>query len=272
MTPLASTILKDRNRAKNSSKLPGGIMVIKKIEECSFFDATNVLEAAMDLQQKMIEIDSGDDLIFLPSNPVFIEFFESDYGKRRYGFLLEEQDGNIIQTEFVMNKRGKYQWFKPRNCFLDLFRKLDNESHPDFHKRTKELRRSFFSWPIAAILVMINSPRIISRKTHLAQPSEQRKLVNDKRPMGTYPLQAWTELLLEVTPPKDESGLPKQETVLTGERALHFVRAHLRILGGKLVRVSAHWRGNAALGIKRTRYSVVPPKNGVWPNFSGETA
>lgn len=125
---------------------------------------------------------------------------------------------------------------------------------------------------VIASLALINSPKIIGRKTHLPHAGLQRKLARAKGIVGKYPLHAWTELLLEVTPPKDESGLIEQETTLTGERALHFVRAHLRIVGGKLVRVSAHWRGNAALGIKRTRYSVVPPKNGVWPKFVGGEA
>lgn len=272
MTPLASAILKDRNRAKNSRKQPGGIMVIKKLEQCTFFDATSVLDAAMDLQGKMVEMDSGDDLIFLPSNPVFIEFFEDKYRQVRYGFLLEEKDGNIFQTEFELNRRGKYLWFPRCKTHLDLFSKHDVERHPDARERTKQLRKLFFRQPIAAILAMINSPRVISRKTHMAQSAEQRILTNNKKSIGKYPLQAWTELLLEVTPPKDESGLPERETVLTGERALHFVRAHLRIVRGKLVRVSAHFRGNAALGIKRTRYSVVPPKNGVWPKFVGGEA
>ncbi|MBS1015173.1 hypothetical protein [Acetobacter persici] len=269
MTPLAQAILKDMNRTKNCKKMPGGIMVIKKLEECTFFDATNVLDAAMDLQGKMIEVDSGDDLIFLPSNPVFIEFYEPEHRSVRYGFMLEEQKGDIIQTEFQLNRRGKYQWFNRRTSHLDLFRKHDPDRHPNARERTNQLRKLFFDWPIAAILAMINSPRIISRKTHLPQSYEQKHLANKKTPVGKYPLQAWTELLLEVTPPKDESGLPERETVLTGERALHFVRAHLRIVGGKLVRVSAHWRGNAALGIKRTRYTVIPPKNGVWPKFMG---
>lgn len=31
-----------------------------------------------------------------------------------------------------------------------------------------------------------------------------------------------------------------------------FVRCHLRLVGGALVLVSAHWRGDPALGLKQT--------------------
>jgi hypothetical protein len=66
---------------------------------------------------------------------------------------------------------------------------------------------------------------------------------------------------LEVHPPKLDDRAPREER-LTGERALHFVRAHLGIRWGQLVLIKHCWRGDGSLGIKRSRYSVVPPSGG----------
>jgi hypothetical protein len=41
-------------------------------------------------------------------------------------------------------------------------------------------------------------------------------------------------------------------------RALHFVRAHLRLRLGRVELVRPHWRGDAQLGIKRPAYLVAP--------------
>jgi hypothetical protein len=72
---------------------------------------------------------------------------------------------------------------------------------------------------------------------------------------GRYPLGAWNEILLHVTPPQ-EADDTEHEAHLTGSRALHFVRCHLRIRLGQLELVSAHWRGDAGLGIRRSRYRL----------------
>jgi hypothetical protein len=56
-------------------------------------------------------------------------------------------------------------------------------------------------------------------------------------------------------------GEPATVTPATGAgmpRALHFVRAHLRLRLGKIELVRPHWRGDAQLGIKRPAYLVTP--------------
>jgi hypothetical protein len=49
---------------------------------------------------------------------------------------------------------------------------------------------------------------------------------------------------------------PASEGHLTGEKCLHFVRTFLRVRMGQLEYVDAHWRGNPALGMKRSRYRL----------------
>jgi len=71
-----------------------------------------------------------------------------------------------------------------------------------------------------------------------------------------YPLNAWSEILLKIMPPKDDSDHPAREAYLTGERAYHYCRTHLRIRNGRLELVQGHWRGNPDLGVKRARYRL----------------
>lgn len=107
------------------------------------------------------------------------------------------------------------------------------------------------------MLLLINSPRIIGRRQVMPNKGLERKLTQGLG-VGKFPLHAWTEILLQVSkPPEIDDGEP-HEAHLTGRRALHFVRKHIRIRLGQLEYVTAHWRGDPALGIKQSRYTVTP--------------
>jgi len=107
------------------------------------------------------------------------------------------------------------------------------------------------------LLLLINSPKIIGRRQHMPHAGLERRLVRGLG-AGKFPLHAWTEILLQVAkPPEIDDGEP-HEAHLTGRRALHFCRKHIRIRYGQLEYVSAHWRGDPALGIKQSRYTVTP--------------
>lgn len=106
-------------------------------------------------------------------------------------------------------------------------------------------------------LVMINSPQIIGRSQHMPNRGLERNLTRSFG-AGSFPLLAWTELKLRVNKPVEIDDGEAHEAHLTGRRALHFVRKHIRIRDGRLGYVSAHWRGDPAIGIKQTRYTVTP--------------
>lgn len=109
------------------------------------------------------------------------------------------------------------------------------------------------------LLVIINSPNIVGRTTLLPHRGLERNLKNRFPEFGEYPLHAWNELKLEVNlRHHDEQSGDVEEAHLTGKKCLHFCRAHLRVRLGKLELVSSHWRGDPSLGIRRTRYKVVP--------------
>jgi hypothetical protein len=106
-------------------------------------------------------------------------------------------------------------------------------------------------------LVLINSPRIVGRHQHLPNAGLERRLARGFAG-GSFPLHAWTEIKLQVSkPPEIDDGEP-HEAHLTGRRALHFCRKHIRIKNGRLEYVSAHWRGDPSIGIKQSRYVVTP--------------
>jgi hypothetical protein len=106
-------------------------------------------------------------------------------------------------------------------------------------------------------LILINSPRIIGRRQHMPHTGLERQLTRSLAG-GKFPLHAWTEIKLQVAKPVEIDDGEPHEAHLTGRRALHFVRKHIRIRLGQLEYVSAHWRGDPSIGIKRSRYTVRP--------------
>jgi hypothetical protein len=107
-----------------------------------------------------------------------------------------------------------------------------------------------------AALALINSPRIIGRHQHMPHERAERDKLKDMKLVGKFPLRAWTEIILKVALPDDRSGEASTEAHLTGERCLHFCRSHIRVRMGLIEYVAGHWRGNPALGMKRSRYVV----------------
>jgi hypothetical protein len=107
------------------------------------------------------------------------------------------------------------------------------------------------------LLMLINTPKIIGRRQHMPNAGLERRLTRGFRGKS-FPLHAWTEILLQVRKPTEIDDGEPHEAHLTGSRALHFVRKHIRIRLGRLEYVSAHWRGDPSLGIKQSRYVVTP--------------
>lgn len=116
---------------------------------------------------------------------------------------------------------------------------------------TKQLRE------VVGLLAIINSPRVIGRKQIMPHRGIEKRLSRAMKAVGKFPLQAWTEITLNVSKPIEVDDGEIHEAHLTGKRALHFCRSHIRIRYGQLEYVTSHWRGDAAIGIKQSRYKVV---------------
>jgi hypothetical protein len=105
-------------------------------------------------------------------------------------------------------------------------------------------------------LLLINSPKVVSRQRHephkgLAREVRQHK--NFGRPFALLP---WHEIKLQITKPRSIDDGEAHQDQITGQRALHFVRRFMRIRLGRLEYVSSHWRGDPALGIHQSDYRV----------------
>jgi hypothetical protein len=103
-------------------------------------------------------------------------------------------------------------------------------------------------------LALINSPKIVHQQCHEPHKGLVRELRQANAGIGQ--LLPWHEIKLEVTKPRDIDDGEAHANVLTGQRALHFVRKFMRVRLGKLEYVRSHWRGDPALGIHQGDYRV----------------
>lgn len=193
---------------------------------------------------------------FLPAPRTWIEWKNGPDG--RIGFLLEDLGDYarvdsvfMSSAKFVSHSKGFGLPFKGTSAIGTIM----PESGTD--QATLDMFGRIAATLIGA-LAFINTPRIIGRRQHMPNRGLEKKIVKDRKTPDHFPLNAWTEVVLRITPPVDVSGGSSTEAHLTGQKALHFCRSHLRIQHGKLVVVKGHWRGDPALGIVRTRYKVTP--------------
>lgn len=99
-------------------------------------------------------------------------------------------------------------------------------------------------------LDLINTPGLVGFRQHAPHKGLAKQLSN----VGSYPLRSWSEVVVK-TKTKFDDG--EYESGDTYHKCLHFVRSHSRrFRDGTETIVCAHWRGDPALGIKRTRYRV----------------
>lgn len=271
MTPFAQAILNDSAQPKLKRKFLTEPDVYTDVPSALLkahsFEISAVVDLAADLIGRRSEKLRGGQiwpkqdsaLAFLPAETTWIEYQHNTPVKHRAGLLLDQKD-SIACCVFCREEKGVM------GAYSELYFPLSGEENfgnwlgeTDSSERvaTKEDANLAIK-TIYAFLAIINTPRVIGRRQHMPHAGLQRKLAGKHGMVGKFPLRAWTEIVLEVRPPEmDES---EQETRLTGGKALHFVRAHLRIQNGQLVLVSPHWRGDPALGMVQSRYRLTPPK------------
>lgn len=275
MTPFAQAILNDCARpVKDRQFADGGHSLASKLLEAHCFDITAVNSAVISMTTRLVNDNRsfGEEgsrsiigkMAFLPAETVWIEARGST--GHRLGFLVTIDGENATFMLADQEKFGASANFYP--LYLGDAQRLTSVGN--FSGKNSRLGFAY-SAIVYCALAMINTPRVIGRKQHMPHAGLQRKLAAAQGMVGKFPLRAWTELVLEVTVPR-VGGERSHETRLTGGKALHFCRAHLRLQNGCLVLVSPHWRGDPALGIKQTQYSVIPPRDGKWPKSVSNTA
>lgn len=205
------------------------------------FELSQVREQAHALARSMKEKGAVPErLMFLPAPCTWIEWAEPERG--RLALLLADQaDGTVLICPFEDGiKLGSA-----------------NPSRGTFGAAWQHLPKSLprVEWIAGAFLALINSPRLVGGVVHAPHAGLQRELVRKQKLVGKFPLHAWTEITLRTGAAKAGTD---RETRLTGQTPLHFCRAHLQRYAGEWRLVASYWRGNPALGMKRTRYRVIP--------------
>lgn len=263
MTPLAHAIVKELTLPLKNRSLNDPDEMLARVDDVHCFEVTEVLDVVAELARQYPKHGIRDELMFLPAPRTWIEH-QTDFGY--FGILIEDVGAEEWATwrAWGQPKRlGKAERWIDVGRKQERLRPLPSPSKPRLHAAALQLNSIFqqnaaelhgCEW-IRAVLAIINTPRIIGRTTHMPHAGLQKRLARARGLVGRFPLHAWTEIKLKVCPPKVETG--DDEIWLTGHRALHFVRCHLRIRLGQLELVSAHWRGDPALGIKQSRYKLV---------------
>lgn len=261
MTPFAHEIVKDSLQPIRDRRFGSVVSDLRLLDGVHFFECSAVGDAAVDLGNDLMRRGFSEKLAFLPAPRTWIEFAVP--GEGRVALLLEE----FSDTEATVQVLGSddaairsTRWPNPV-CLLPLrgnpnlgrWQPSSSTLLIDGHRQFGQVVTTLYGF-----LAMINTPRVIMRRQHMPHRGLERRLVAARGALGSWPLQGWSEIRLEVRPP--DISEEEHEAHFTGAKALHFVRAHLRIRLGRLELVSAHWRGDGALGIKQSRYVVVPSK------------
>lgn len=260
MTPLAHAIVSDSTLPLAKRQYGDAMQRLRLLDDVHFFEVSAVYDAAVDLSVSQVKAKQvASRLAFLPAQRTWLEWTEAS---GRCGALLEAADGEpAASVTWVVRLNGDRRIRIADKCGWLLLSDLAGLRGIAFPSDTTDFcRRAAADARLYALLAMINTPRVIGRTTHQPHAGLQRKIAAARSMPGKYPLHAWHELKLEVRPPRDEAGHEPRQTILTGGKALHFVRAYCRMQNGSLVLVSSHWKGDPALGIKQTRYRVVPPR------------
>lgn len=258
MTPLAQQIVRELTLPKSKRTIDDRCGLLSRMDDIHCFEITDVLDLSLQMLAAIARNGGMEEsLAFLPSPKTWIEW--RCRGGYRVGYLLDgRRDDMRPLTSAAMHIEGQHVVTLSSIERLPLLQNQDGifaVSDDQISKWAIATEYSSVGLALGSIPI-INTPRIIGRRQHMPHRGLERALVRARSMVGKFPLHAWTEILLRVSPPKDASGEASNEAHLTGQRALHFCRAHLRIRMGKLERVSAHWRGDAALGIKQSRYRV----------------
>lgn len=269
MTPLAHRLAKN---AINHPK-PGWDKDLKKsvrwlLEDTHFFECTAITKSSVlgDMAGVLRDVETVGGYTapyrFLPANKTWLEIADDEGG--RFALFCVTDDGAedaVVfrvqeETEVVRTTALGRLFFEDGRVEI-----ITSESDPDHIKQSKRANPGPYAQlarDAIRLCVLINLPHVLRRKQNIAHKGAARKL---GLAVGRFPLHGWTELSLDVhlAPKKDDGAV--HEAGFTGGKCLHFCRAHLRLQNEKLVVVKSHWRGDPALGIKRTRYKMQAPKH-----------
>lgn len=254
MTPLAQRITRELTLPVKRRTYQGDI--VHRMGDVHCFEISDVYQLAFEMAQDVKRFADGPLTTFLPAPKTWIE--HNSHG--RFGWLLEQDpsDPTLITSRSAMHSiQEGYEYLGDFGREIKI-RLGYGPVHPVTEGGYPGWYEADFSPEnlIPAFLLLINSPKVIGRRQHAPHRGLEKRLAAALGPQGEFSLHDWTEIKLEVGLPKDMSDEAPGEGRLTGQKALHFCRSHLRVRLGRLEVVRAHWRGDASLGIKQSRYTL----------------
>lgn len=276
MTPLAHAFAKELLKPANKrvpyvARNPG--FVREALADVHCFECTEILPICKELSGALVKLGEKEgyrvmgELMFLPAPKTWIELKLLPGSDRTAYFVSENPGGNVASVDLVSEAEMAFGHIG--KLYLDVADYSLNANTRDgqkidevfpFAERPEISFKDFLDHEfirLQLIIAAINTPQIVGRRQVMPHRGLEKNLRREFG-VGKFPLHAWTEIKLQVSKPPDiEDGEP-HEAHLTGRRALHFCRKHIRIKNGRLEYVRAHWRGDPAIGIKRSRYTVQP--------------
>lgn len=270
MTPLALVLSKElitTTKRRSDFWRNNAETLRQALCDTHFFETTEIMPMIDNLFQMNITHNeairqSVSEFGFLPATKTWLEWNAPQFGGRM-ALLLEEISHSEHKITYFCRELCQHLGESNTKDYLTFRRGGDYYFSKELVSLSKEAGltgEELIDWLIQssqALLVIINSPKIIGRRQYMPHREIERRLTRQFG-VGKFPLHAWTELRLHVAKPIEIDDGEPHEAHLTGRRALHFCRKHIRIRLGRLEYVSAHWRGDPAIGIKQSRYKVEP--------------
>jgi len=260
VTPLARQITRELTLPLKRRTFDDRAGLLSRMDDIHCFECTDAMPLARMLELQIPEYGTDERSTFLPAPKTWLEWQSNGW---REGILLEQNAAGTIAKKFYAHREGSI----PGGDLPLAYSGVGSDAEPERIAARERLLKFLKAVPwdgrneqVLALLSIINTPRIVGRLQHMPHRGFERDVLRTMKSVGKFPLHAWTEIRLEITPPSDRAGQPSTEAHLTGQRALHFCRAHLRISQGRLQVVRSHWRGDPALGIKQSRYRLETSK------------
>jgi len=257
MTPCCMVIAKaaaDRQYETRASRARA-LAAWRQIEPAQQFEVSGAMDAARELGAMFC--DQGDwpmESTFLPSRLTLIDGFY----RRGDGLVLlrENEDGTIsfrdIWVEWTDNcePRSSHGWH-------DIYSIKPSEVADNNGSRRASVLVGASSpcgidgWTLRGLLCLINKERQIGGQSFRPHAGVVRALKRSRALSGQFPLRAWTKIQVRVgIDPKVNQ--PTSVSSARRDSCYHWVKAHKSRRHGKWTKISECWRGNPALGIKRS--------------------
>jgi hypothetical protein len=279
MTPLAYRIIKDMTlpvKRRSMTFLEPELLAHFR-EEVHCFEVTAIEQLIRDMTEQMLRAFRPSIAgAFLPAERTWLEWSAPDekMPKGRVGVMLVRcRDGfaDVFLTNGVNAGRSQFGRLALSDELAKIFavidpERFDNERLLKVEKKFIQLhippngRAYGVGWLLYGILLLINTPHVTSRTQHDPHRALAREVLAHRKTLGIFPLQAWTEITLKPGV-GDSEEQHDAVTGTTGTVALHWTRAHRRRIHGVWTLISDYWSGDGSLGIRQSRYKVVPPTN-----------